>query len=79
MRSLTKERGEAELHIGRQLLRSSSSPCALYAEARGAESKADFVHKLGIVQKELNESVVWLKLIVRAKLMPQAKLGGVLE
>jgi hypothetical protein len=26
-----------------------------FAEARGAESRADFIHKLGIVQKELNE------------------------
>ena len=33
-------------HIARQLLRSGTSPAANYAEARGAESNADFIHKI---------------------------------
>ena len=33
-------------HIAGQLLRSGTSPAPNYAEARGAESNADFVHKL---------------------------------
>src|SRR5262249_7867573 len=36
-----------------------------YAEARGGESRADFIHKLGIVQKELNETSVWLRIALR--------------
>ena len=48
-----------------QVLRSGTSPGPNYAEARGAESRADFVHKLGIVQKELNETSVWLKILLR--------------
>ena len=44
-------------HIAGQLLRSGTSPAPNYAEARGAESRADFVHKLKIALKELNASV----------------------
>jgi len=56
-------------HIAGQLLRSGTSPAPNYAEARGAESKADFVHKLKIALKELNETSVWLRMICRADLM----------
>jgi four helix bundle protein len=52
-------------HIALQLLRSGTSTAPNYAEARGAESRADFIHKLGIVQKELNETSVWLRILVR--------------
>ena len=55
-------------HISRQLLRSSTSPAPKYAEARGAESNADFVHKLKIALKELNETNVWLRMVCRAGL-----------
>ena len=50
-------------HIAVQILRCGTSPAPNYAEARGAESRADFIHKLGIVQKELNETMVWLKIL----------------
>ncbi len=33
-------------HVTRQLVRSATSPAANYAEARGAESRRDFVHKI---------------------------------
>ena len=48
-----------------QILRSGTVPAANYAEARGAESRADFIHKLGIVHKELNETSVWLRILLR--------------
>ena len=57
-------------HIASQLLRSATSPAPNYAEARGAESDGDFVHKLKVVLKELNECLVWLALIERGKLLP---------
>ena len=44
-------------HISRQLLRSGTSPAPNDAEARGAESNADFVHKLKIALKVLNETM----------------------
>jgi four helix bundle protein len=52
-------------HIALQILRSATAPAPNYAEARGAESRADFVHKLGIVRKELNETSVWLRILLR--------------
>ena len=39
-------------HLAGQLLRSGTSPAAHYAEARGAESDRDFVHKLKLCFKE---------------------------
>lgn len=45
-------------HVACQLMRSGTSPAPNHAEARGAESSADFVHKLKIALKELNESSV---------------------
>ena len=50
-------------HISVQILRSSTGSASNYAEARGAESRADFIHKLGIVHKELNETTVWLRIL----------------
>ena len=44
-------------HIAGQILRSGTSPAPNYGEARGAESHADFVHKLGVVLKELSASL----------------------
>ena len=56
-------RTEVGKHIGLQLLRSGTSPGANYEEARGAESNADFIHKLGIVLKELKETRFWIRVI----------------
>jgi four helix bundle protein len=54
-------KGSAEKHIRGPLLRSGTSPAPNYAEARGAESQKDFLHKLKIVLKELNETRIWQK------------------
>ena len=59
-------------HIAGQLLRSGTSPLPNHDEAEGAESKNDFVHKLGICHKELRESRRWLKLIQRVPLLTDA-------
>jgi len=60
---------QAGKHIAGQLLRCGTSPAPNYGEARGAESKNDFVHKLGIVLKELNESAIWLEMIIRSSML----------
>ena len=49
-----------------QVIGSSGSSLANYAEACEAESKRDFQHKIGIVKKELRETKNWLRLIARA-------------
>jgi four helix bundle protein len=53
-------------HIATQLLRSGTAAAPNYGEARAAESRADFIHKLKIALKELNETAVWLRIIQRS-------------
>jgi four helix bundle protein len=62
----------AERHVGNQLLRSGTAPLSHHGEAQGAESTADFIHKLRLGLKELRESDRWLKLIFRAELLPNS-------
>ncbi|MDQ1640366.1 MAG: hypothetical protein QOF62_3705 [Pyrinomonadaceae bacterium] len=50
-------------------MRSGTSPAPNYGEARGAESHADFVHKVRIVLKELNETSIWLRIIDRSNML----------
>ena len=51
-----------------QITRSGTSPALNYGEAQSAESKKDFVHKMGICLKELRETFVCLKIIEKANL-----------
>jgi four helix bundle protein len=55
------------------LLRCGTAAAANYGEARGAESRSDFIHKLRIVLKELNETAIWLQLIVESSLISREK------
>ena len=64
-------------HICRQILRSGTATAANYGEARGAESRSDFVHKLGIVLKELNETAIWLELIAKTSLLPKEEIVAI--
>jgi four helix bundle protein len=48
--------------LGYQLVKSGTSVGANYREANRAESRADFVHKIGIAEKECSESLYWLEL-----------------
>ena len=66
-------------HIGGQILRSGTSPGSNYEEARGAESRADFVHKLGIVLKELKETRFWLKVIHRSAILSSQRVELLLK
>jgi len=52
--------------MGKQLLKSGTSIGANYREANRAESKADFIHKLAIAEKEASETVYWPELVVEA-------------
>ena len=48
--------------VGRQLIRSGTSIGANYREANRAESKADFIHKIAISEKEASETGYWLEI-----------------
>lgn len=52
-----------EFVLSKQLLRSGTSVGAMVREAEHAESKPDFKHKMAIAQKEINETIYWLKLL----------------
>ena len=66
-------------HIAAQLVRSGTSPAPNYEEGCAAESRADFVHKLAICLKELRESRFWIRLIVKSRLLPEAKMSVLLD
>ena len=55
-------------HIGGQVLRSGTSPALNYGEAQSAESPADFIHKMKVCLKELRETHISLKIIMRKPL-----------
>lgn len=58
----------AENHLKGQLISSACGACLNYGEAQGAESKKDFIHKNGIVLKELKESRSTLKILAYSEL-----------
>jgi len=58
-------------HVYKQLFRSGTSSGANYAESHSAQSTKDFIHKREISLKELQESLFWLKLVERARLVNQ--------
>ncbi len=66
-------------HIAGQLVRCGTSPPPNYEEACAAESRADFIHKISVALKELRESRSWLRLIVKAKLLPEQRLDPLVD
>jgi four helix bundle protein len=66
-------------HVAGQIMRSGTSPAPNYGEARGAESHNDFVHKLRIVLKELNENSIWLRIIERSQLLKRILLSEIIR
>jgi four helix bundle protein len=57
-----------------QMIRAGTSAGANFQEARGAESRADFIHKMQVVLKELRETEYWLRLLRETKLVPSSLL-----
>jgi four helix bundle protein len=66
-------------HVAGQLLRAGTAAAPNYAEARGSESRGDFAHKLKICVKELNESRVWLRLVLRAGMLKPKLLQPLID
>lgn len=56
-----------EFILSNQLLRSGTSIGANVRESEHAESKADFIHKMAIAQKEANETEYWIELLFRSE------------
>ena len=68
-----------EYVMSKQLLKSGTSVGALVREAEHGESKADFIHKLAIAQKECNESLFWLELLERTEYITSEQFNSLFE
>ena len=66
-------------HVALQMIRSGTSPFANYGEVQGAESRRDFIHKLGICLKELRETRAWLKFMSEMDHCPEESLRVVMS
>ena len=62
-------------HVAGQLVRCGTSPPPNYEEGCASESRADFIHKLGVALKELKETVGWLHFIIISDLLSERKIG----
>ncbi len=60
---------EKEFILSKQLLRSGTAIGALVEEANQGESKADFIHKLSIANKEANETQYWIRLLIDSSIL----------
>jgi four helix bundle protein len=63
----TLPKDPAGRHVASQLVRSATGGGANYEEARAAESREDFIHKVGVAAKEVRETVYWLQFIQRSE------------
>jgi len=66
-------------HVAGQLIRCATSPAPNYDESGAAESRDDFIHKLSNALKELRETHGWLRYIVRADILPQARMAELID
>jgi four helix bundle protein len=73
------ERTATSRYLANQLMRAATSTGANYREACSAESRADFVHKLQIVLKEMREAEYWLQLLSRSDFTPDGALKPLLS
>jgi len=72
-------RGPLFRPLADQLLRSGTSIGANYEEATGAESAADFIHKMQISLKECRETCYWLQLLVEGQLVDGDTVAPLLD
>lgn len=52
-----------EFVLSKQVLRSGTSVGAMIREAEHSENNKDFIHKMAVAQKEINETIYWLELL----------------
>lgn len=65
--------------MSRQLLRSGTSVGANIREAQFAQSTADFVSKMSIALKEMNETQYWLELLMETKYLDNFKAEELIQ
>jgi len=65
--------------LGGQLLRAGMSVGANYRAACRAKSRADFVHKLKIVEEECDEAMFWMEILAESGLVKAGRLASLLS
>ncbi|MCD4772583.1 MAG: four helix bundle protein [Bacteroidales bacterium] len=70
---------QKEFVLSKQLLRSGTAIGALVREAEHAESKADFIHKMAIAQKEANETDYWIELLNQSEYLKEEQYKSINE
>jgi four helix bundle protein len=78
-RHLKSLQDEVASILGRQYVRSATSVGANLIEARGGESKRDFIHKCALAQKEAREFLYWLNLLARAEIVSSDQLAPMVQ
>jgi four helix bundle protein len=78
-RHLQSKKDGAAWVLGKQFLRCACSVGANVEESQSGESRADFVHKLGIAEKEDRESLYWLRLIAGSGMVDPRKLNPLMK
>ena len=66
-----------EYVLSRQLLKSGTAIGAMVRESEHAESKADFIHKMSIAQKEANETEYWIELLHQSAYINQSSYESI--
>src|SRR5690625_7033168 len=66
-----------EFVLSKQLLRSGTSVGAMVRDAEHAETKKDFIHKMAIAQKEINETMYWLELLQQTQYLNDEQFESV--
>ena len=61
--------------LSKQFLRAGTSIGANCSEAKYAQSKRDFINKYSIAIKEANESLYWMKIMIKSDLVAEAKFS----
>jgi four helix bundle protein len=72
------KRTEAEV-MGKQVLRSGTSIAANYRKACRARSDAELLAKLGLVESELDETMLWLELLVESGVVEVSRMSALLS
>ncbi len=77
--ALQQARDGAGWVLGKQYLRAATSIGANVEEAQAGETRADFIHKYGIAQKEARESLYWLGLLTESEIIPLRRLRPLMK
>jgi four helix bundle protein len=71
-------RNDESRTLGKQLLRSGTSVAANYRAVCRSRSKAEFIARLGIVVEEIDETVLWLELLIESEILSATRLSDLL-